>query len=116
MKDMLEWFSRRTGGVVQKGSRSHGLIVLDTVVELEKALKAISEGDKQTALKCIDRVILNEREADRIEDTLCKEIVEGSLKSQEREDLLHLIKKTDKISDKANDAGLYLQLIIETET
>ncbi|MDD4453753.1 MAG: DUF47 family protein, partial [Candidatus Methanomethylophilaceae archaeon] len=41
---------------------------------------------------------------------------EGSLKSQEREDLLHLIKKTDKISDKANDAGLYLQLIIETET
>lgn len=116
MKDMLEWFSRRTGGVVQKGSRSHGLIVLDTVVELEKALKAMSDGDKQTALKCIDRVILNEREADRIEDSLCREIVDGSLKSQEREDLLHLIKKTDKISDKANEAGLYLQLIIETET
>lgn len=116
MKDMLEWFSKRTSGVVQKGSRSHGLIVLDTVVELEKALKAMSDGDKQTALKCLDRVILNEREADRIEDSLCREIVEGSLKSQEREDLLHLIKKTDKISDKANEAGLYTQLIIETET
>jgi len=116
MKNMLEWFSKRTGGVVQKGSRSHGLIVLDTVVELEKALKAISEGDEQTALKCIDRVMLNEREADRIEDALCREIVDGSLRSQEREDLLHLVKKTDKIADKANEAALYLQLIIETHT
>lgn len=115
MKDMLEWFSKRTGGVVQKGSRSHGLIVLDVVMEAENALKAIAAGDKQTALKCIDRMILNEREADRIEESLCKEIVDGSLKSQDREDLLHLVKKTDKIAGKVTEAGAFLQLIIDTD-
>lgn len=116
LRDMIDWFAKRTGGAVQSGSRNHMLAVLDIVTEVDGAMKAMVASDELAALKCVDRMIIIEREADRIEDALCREIVDGSLKTQQREDLLHFVKKTDKIADWANSTGTYIQMIVETQT
>lgn len=116
IKNMLDWFAKRKGDLVQSGNRSHGLVVLDVVNEVNNAIIAMSVDDKQTALKSLDRLILSEREADRIEDKLTLSVSDGSLSMQEREDLLHFIKKSDKIADWATEAGTYIQMVIDTET
>ena len=115
-KGILDWFSKMKSGNVQTGSRGHAVAISDTVSELGLALSAMVAKDVPGALKAIDRMLLAEREADRIEDRLCLEITDGSLSNQEREDLLHLVRKSDEIADFANEAGIYIQMIIETET
>ncbi|MFA6803927.1 MAG: DUF47 family protein [Candidatus Methanomethylophilaceae archaeon] len=116
IKNMLDWFAKRKGDLVQSGNRSHSLVILDVVNEVNNAITAMSAGDKQTVLKSLDRLILSEREADRIEDKLTLSVSDGSLSMQEREDLLHFIKKSDKIADWATEAGTYIQMVIDTET
>lgn len=98
------------------GSRNHGIAVLDTMTELDMSLKAMFEGKSQVALKCIERLILSEHEADRIEDKLCIEIAGGELSVQEREDLMHFVRKTDQIANWAKEAALHVQLVIETNS
>lgn len=115
-KGMLDWFSKRTEDTVRIGSRSHGIAVLDAVSELNMALKSMADGKKDVALKCLDRLFLSEHEADRIEDKLCIEIVGGELSVQEREDLIHFVRKMDEIANWAKEAALYVQLIVETRS
>ena len=114
VNNMLEWFGKRKGNSVQTGARKHALAVLDVVSEIGRAVNAMAETDVQAALKCIDRMILSEREADRIEDRLCEAITGGEVSVQEREDLLRLVRKMDKVADWAAQAGIYIQMVVET--
>ena len=98
-KGLLDWFVKRKGEKIDTGSRAHGLVVHDAVNELANAVAAMGRGDADAAAKSVDRIVLCEREADRVEETLTSEMAKGSLTIQEREDLLHFIKKTDKIAD-----------------
>ncbi len=114
-KEMLGWFAKRKGERVNSNNRNHSLIVLDAVNELANAITAMGAGDKDAAKKAIDRIILCEREADRVEDVIAKEISSGAFSVSEREDLLHFIKKADKIADWCLEGGTYIQVMIETE-
>lgn len=113
MKNLLDWFGKRKGNSVQAGMRKHGLAVLDVVSEVNRAITSMSDGDPASTLKGIDRMILSEREADRIEDRLCAEITGGEISVQEREDLLRVVRKTDKVADWATQAGIHIQLSVE---
>lgn len=86
---------------------------MDTVAEMEMCAKALSEGKKDVAMKCIERLILNEHEADRMESRLCVDIAGGELSIQEREDLIQFVRKTDEIANWTKEAALYAQLMIE---
>ncbi|MCL2509949.1 MAG: DUF47 family protein [Methanomassiliicoccaceae archaeon] len=113
-KGMMSWFSKRKGEVVMMGSRSHGLVVLDAVTELDFALTAIGKGDRVNAMKCIERLMLLEREADKLEDKLCADVSGGELSVQEREDLIHFIRKMDQIANWAKEGAIHIQLLMET--
>jgi len=115
MKNMLDWFSRRKGDLVQSGTRGHALVISDVVTEVDKAISAMANGNRAEASKCVERLIVSEREADRIEDRLCAEMSTGELPPQEREDLLHFVKKSDTIADWAKEAGLYVQMICDID-
>jgi hypothetical protein len=111
---ILNWFGKRKESLVTAGMHSHALAVLDCVTELGAALRAMSEGDTATASKCINRLIVNEHEADALEDRLCEQLSLGDVGPQEREDLLHFVRKTDSIANWCKEAAIYIQLIIET--
>jgi predicted phosphate transport protein (TIGR00153 family) len=65
-------------------------------------------------MKCIERLMKSEREADRIEDKLCAEVSGGELSVQEREDLIHFIRKMDQIANWAKEGAIHIQLLKET--
>jgi len=111
---MMVWFSKRKGEVVMMGSRSHGLVVQDAVTELDLALAAVGRGDRVNAMKCIERLMLLEREADKLEDKLCADVSGGELSVQEREDLIHFIRKMDQIANWTKEGAIHVQLLMET--
>lgn len=113
-KGILGWFSKRKGETVRIGSRSHGLVVMDTVAELDLAITAMGKDDTKDAMKCIERLIMFEREADRIEDKLCADVSSGELSVQEREDLMFFIRKMDEIANWSKEGALHIQLLNET--
>lgn len=114
-KGLMDWFGKRKEETVSTGARSHGVAVLDTVSELELVLASMAKGEKETALKGVDRLMLSEREADRIEDRLAADISRGDLTVGERGDLLHFIRQIDSIANWAKEAALHVQLILETD-
>jgi len=110
----MGWFTKRRGDAVKMGSRSHGLVVQDAVTELDLALVAMGRGDRVNAMKCIERLMMLEREADKIEDKLCAEVSIGELSVQEREDLIYFIRRMDQIANWAKEGALHVQLLMET--
>jgi predicted phosphate transport protein (TIGR00153 family) len=110
----MGWFSKRKEESVRMGSRSHGLAVQDAVTELDLSLIAMGKGDQVSAMKCIERLMISEREADNIEDRLCADVSGGELSVQEREDLIHFIRKMDQIANWCKEGALHVQLLKET--
>jgi predicted phosphate transport protein (TIGR00153 family) len=111
---MMGWFSKRKEEVVMMGSRSQGLIIQDVATELNLSLKAMVKGDVVNAMKCIERLMLLEKEADKLEDKLCADVSRGELSVQEREDLIHLIRKMDQIANWCKEGAIHIQLLKET--
>ena len=114
-KNLLGWFGKRKENVVHNGIRSHALAVLDCVMELGMALRDMSNGEAADAMKCIQRLYVNEREADALEDSMAAQLSLGELSAQEREDLLHFVRKTDSVANWCKEAGLHVRLIKETD-
>lgn len=110
---LLGWFGKRKEGVVSDGLRSMFLSVQDCVIELGKAVRSMGDGDIPSAKKAIDRLFICEREADSQEDELCNQISIGELGPQEREDLMHFIRKTDKIANWSKEAAINISLVNE---
>ena len=110
---LLGWFGRRKEGVVGDGLRAMFLNVQDCVAELGTAVRSMSEGDEPRARKAIERLFICEREADSQEDELCNQISIGELGAQEREDLMHFIRKTDKIANWSKEAAINICLVQE---
>jgi len=113
-KGMLGWFTKRKEETVRMGTRSHGLVVQDAVTELDLAVIAMGKEDHVSAMKCVERLMLSEREADKIEDRLCADVSGGELSVQEREDLIHFIRKMDQIANWAKEGAIHIQLLKET--
>lgn len=113
-RNLLGWFGKRKENVVQNGIMAHAISVLDCVTELGMANRCMVNGDTSGAVMCIDRLFVNEREADSLEDDLSAQLSIGELSAQEREDLLHFVRKTDSIANWSKEAALHIQLIIET--
>ena len=114
-KALLGWFSRRKESVIASKTRDHVIKIVDTCVELDKAVGAALADDRTRAIDALHRLMLRENEADTIERELFNELTRGELESRDREDLMHLVKRIDLVADWAKVAGRNLQILIETE-
>ncbi|MFT0898687.1 DUF47 domain-containing protein [Candidatus Methanoprimaticola sp. MG2] len=110
---LLGWFGKRKEGVVNDGLRAMFLSVQDCVTELGLAMRAMGDSDPASAQKAIERLFQCEHEADAQEDELCNQISLGELGAQEREDLMHFIRKTDKIANWSKEAAISVKLVEE---
>jgi predicted phosphate transport protein (TIGR00153 family) len=110
---ILDWFKVRRESVIMKGVRDHAQKIGDTVSELNRALAALCDSDKERALDAIRRLIYSEKEADMLEEMISEELSKGDMEPKEREDLLHLTQNMDNVADWAKEAGMNLQLVIE---
>lgn len=113
---LLDWFSkRRLFSVVLDLVQKHLTKVEDAVAELDRALELSARGQKEEALHAIKRVYQNEEEADRIRRKIVEELAKGELKTKDREDLAHLVRRNDIVADWTKDAAWNLETLTTSE-
>jgi len=96
---MEQWFTKRRKSKVLEIAYRQMTVALDTVNDLEEALKAVSVGKKNTATKVIDRLFSIEEEIDVLRRTVFEELTKGNLPPREREDIMSLVKSLDVMAD-----------------
>jgi len=90
-------------------------LAIDTVTELEKAMIAASNKEAGEAKKAIERLFVVETEIDELRRSVFEELTRGSLPPQDREDIMHLVKRLDTMADHVKDAGRSLKLLLESQ-
>jgi predicted phosphate transport protein (TIGR00153 family) len=110
---MERWFTERRKSKVLDLAYREMTLAIDTVTELEKAIKAASTGDKEEAKKSIDRLFLLEEEIDSLRRSVFEELTRGSLPSNDREDIMHLVKRLDVMADHVKDSARNVLVLFE---
>ena len=110
---MERWFvQRRKSKVLELADRQLTLAV-DTVVELESAITEASKKDIEGAKRDIEKLFRTEEEIDNLRRTIFEESTRGSLPLNDREDLMHLVKRLDVMADHVKDSGRHVLLLMQ---
>lgn len=112
---MEKWFIKRRKNKVLEIAYRQMTVALDTVNDLEKALKAVSVADKDTAITVIERLFAIEEEIDDLRRTVFEELTRGSLPPGDREDTMHLVKSMDVMADHIKDAARNVLVLADAE-
>ncbi|HIE13954.1 TPA: DUF47 family protein [Candidatus Bathyarchaeota archaeon] len=112
---MERWFEKRRKSRVLDIAYRQMTLALDTVNDLERAVKEISEGKAESARKTIDRLFLVEEEIDNLRRRVFEELTKGGLPSKEREDIMHLVKRLDVMADHVKDSARNVLVLIDHE-
>jgi predicted phosphate transport protein (TIGR00153 family) len=110
---MERWFvQRRKSKVLELADRQLTLAV-DTVTELEDAIVAVTKKNLDDAKRYIEKLFLTEEEIDNLRRTIFEESTRGSLPLNDREDLMHLVKRLDVMADHVKDSGRHVLLLMQ---
>lgn len=85
---------------------------IDTVVELENAVKAISKGQREEVEKRLERLFLIEVEVDALRRSVLEELTSSGLPPRDREDLINMVKRLDSVADHVKDSARNIQVLI----
>ena len=113
-KPLLDWLERRKESSVIVKARQHIGKVLDTAVDLDRALGFQLSGRRDEIPEALHRVEMDEKAADNLEVSIFEELSRGDMDPKEREDLMRLVRRIDDIADWFKVAGRNLELIVET--
>ena len=109
------WFMKRRGSMAAKHILDHATKVLDTAIDLDKAISWLQESRNENALASIKALYLDEKAASSIEVTLFEDLSKGELEPKQREALMRLVLRMDDISQNTKQAGLNLELIAQSK-
>lgn len=112
---MERWFSKRRKFKVLEMADRQMTLAIDTVIELEKAINAALNGNKEKAIASFNKLSSAEHEIDELRRIVMEELTRGSLQSKDREDIMHLVKRLDQMADHVKDASRAVILLLETE-
>ena len=90
-------------------------LAIDTVIELEKAINAALNSDKEKAIASFNKLSTIEHEIDELRRIVFEELTRGSLQPKDREDIMHLVKRLDELADHVKDASRAVILLLEAE-
>lgn len=96
---LLHWFRQRRNQVILKSIDMHIEKILDTLTSCEELIKNITTFDLPRAEKTYNRVSMQERAADHIQDDLANEIARGVLPPEIREKLYRLVRLADSTAN-----------------
>jgi len=112
---MERWFERRRRNKVLDIAYRQMTVALDTVSDLETAVKAALAGDRETAEKTVERLFQVEEEIDELRRTVFEELTKGALSTLEREDIMHLVKRLDVMADYVKDAARNVLVLLDAD-
>jgi len=109
------WFEKRRKNKILDIAYRQMTLALDTVNDLERAVKAAYTGDKEETKTTIERLFRVEEEIDNLRRTVFEELTKGSLPSQDREDIMHLVKRLDVMADHVKDSARSILILIDVD-
>ena len=112
---MEQWFVKRRKNKVLEIAYRQMAVALDTAGDLERAVKAVLDGDKETAKTTIDRLFQVEEEIDNLRRIVFEELTKGNLPHQDREDIMHLVKRLDVMADHIKDSARNVLVLMEID-
>jgi len=107
------WFNQRRKSKVLELADRQLALAIETVNELENAIAAASKKEIGAAKKQLERLFTTEEEIDSLRRTIFEESARGSLPLNDREDLMHLVKRLDVMADHVKDSGRSVLLLLE---
>jgi hypothetical protein len=112
---MERWFAKRRKSKLLEMADRQMTLAIDTVIELEKSINAALKGDKQKAKTSFEKLSIIEHEIDELRRTVFEELTRGSLRSKDREDIMHLVKRLDEMADHVKDASRAVVLLLDAK-
>lgn len=112
---MERWFARRRKSKVLELADRQMILATDTVVDLQKAVTAAAKNNKKDAETHIGHLSKIEHEIDELRRTIFEELTKDTMPPQDREDIMHLVKRLDEMADHVKDAARSLNLILKTQ-
>ncbi|MCW4027547.1 MAG: DUF47 domain-containing protein, partial [Candidatus Bathyarchaeota archaeon] len=112
---MERWFEKRRKSKVLEIAHRQMTVALDTVNDLERALKAVLANDRDAAKTTIERLFLVEEEIDELRRTVFEELTRGSLSPKDREDIMNLVKNLDRVADRVKDSGRNVLVLLDAD-
>jgi predicted phosphate transport protein (TIGR00153 family) len=109
------WFANRRKSKVLKMADRQITLAIDTVIELEKSINAALNGEKENAIASFEKLSTIEHEIDELRRIVFEELTRGSLRSKDREDIMHLVKRLDQMADHVKDASRAVVLLLEAK-
>jgi len=110
---MEKWFVQRRKSKVLELADRQLTLAIDTVADLENSISAASKKDVRDAKNHIEKLFRTEEEVDSLRRTIFEESTRGSLPLNDREDLMHLVKRLDVMADHVKDSGRNVLLLLE---
>jgi predicted phosphate transport protein (TIGR00153 family) len=112
---MERWFAKRRKSKLLEMADRQMTLAIDTVIELEKSINAALASNKDKAKASFEKLSTIEHEIDELRRTVFEELTRGSLRSKDREDIMHLVKRLDQMADHVKDASRAVILLLEAK-
>jgi len=112
---MERWFARRRKSRVLELADRQMILATDTVVDLRKAVVAAAKNSKKEARTHITHLSKIEHEIDELRRTIFEELTKNTMPPQDREDIMHLVKRLDEMADHVKDGSRSLDMILKTK-
>ena len=110
---MERWFAERRKSKLFEMADRQMTLAIDTVIELEKSIIAALNSNKEKAKASFNKLSTIEHEIDELRRMIFEELTRGSLRSKDREDIMHLVKRLDEMADHVKDASRAVILLLE---
>ncbi len=115
MKNVEKWFARRRKSKVLELADRQITLAMDTVMDLQKAVLAAAKSKKEDTETSIRHLSEIEHEIDELRRIIFEELTKGTVPPQDREDIMHLVKRLDEMADHVKDAARALDMVIKTQ-
>lgn len=108
---LFGWFAPKRGENVLEMVEKHLELTLSAAISLYKMVEVAAEENQQNGSKVFVDISRFEREADELRRNMVKELTEGEMYPEERDDLMELVRAVDQIADWSKEAGRILRTI-----
>ena len=115
MSSLIKWFEKRRENRAITTIQRHLTLTTGIVEDLERAIDALIENDKEEIKRCIKRVASGEEEADSLRRKVMDEISRGELSPADRADLMDLVKRIDMVADWTRESTRVLNVLPSNE-
>ncbi len=112
---MERWFLKRRQSKILDIAYRQMTVALDTVNDLERAIKGAYTKNPKASEKAIERLFGIEEEVDVLRRAVFEELTRGNLPAVEREDIMHLVKRLDMMADHVKDSARNVKVLLYSE-